>query len=61
MVERGISEADVEAALNHRIGEPDPGEVGTIWINGYAAANEILRICVQTSDQEFVITVARAG
>jgi hypothetical protein len=58
MAERGITEEDVEAALRRRIGDPEPGQPGTIWIRGYAAGSRILRVCVPVANQEFVVTAA---
>jgi hypothetical protein len=58
MGERGISEADVKRALERRKGAPTPGEPGTIWIWGYAAGSKVLKVCVPTTDHEFVITAA---
>ena len=58
MLKRNILEADVERALRAQIGNPSPGEPGTIWIKGYAAGGRILKVCVRTNDQEFVITAA---
>jgi hypothetical protein len=56
MAQRGINPADVAAALGRRIGQPQPGQPGTIWIRGYAAGGRILKVCVRASDEEFVIT-----
>lgn len=61
MAERGITERDVETALQRPIGQPEPGEPGTIWIRGYAAGSRILKVCVPTTDQDFVITTAWPG
>jgi hypothetical protein len=58
MQRRGISEQDVEAALRRRRGAPTPGEPGTLWVWGFAAGGRILKVCVQTADQEYVITAA---
>lgn len=61
MTERGITEQDVEAALRRPVGDPSPGEPGTIWIRGHAAGARILKVCVPTNDQDFVITAAWPG
>ncbi len=58
MHKRGITKKDVEQALRLRIGNPGPGEPGTIWVQGRAAGGRTLRVCVRTADQEFVITAA---
>lgn len=58
MAERGITEKDVEAALSRRVGQPSPGQPGTIWIRGYAAGSRILKVCVPTTDHAYVITAA---
>jgi hypothetical protein len=58
MVEREITEADVESALSRPSGDPTPGQPGTIWLWGYAASSRILKVCVRTADQEYVITAA---
>ncbi len=61
MAERAISEEDVEAALSRPSREPTPGQPGTIWLWGYAAGSRILKVCVPTTDHEFVITSAWPG
>lgn len=61
MQSRAITEIDVERALRHRIGDPAPGEPGTIWIRGYAVGGRILKVCVRTADQEYVVTAAWPG
>jgi hypothetical protein len=61
MEKRAISEQDVEAALRHRIGDPSPGQPGTIWLRGYAVGGRILKVCVPVNDHEFVITAAWPG
>lgn len=58
MEERGIAESDVDAALRRRVGNPEPGEPGTIWIRGYGAGSRILKVCVTMADEDFVITAA---
>ena len=54
--ERGITKADVEWALRHRIGNPDAGEPGTVWIRGYAVGGRIVKVCVRADDHYYVIT-----
>ena len=58
MVKRAVTDADLEQALRHRVGNPTPGEPGTIWIRGVAVGGRILKVCVRTTDHDFVITVA---
>jgi len=57
MAERGIAEADVETALRQRIGDPLPGQSGTIVVQGYAAGGRILKVCVRTTDPGYVVTM----
>jgi len=61
MAKRVITEQDVESALRRRVGNPEPGEPGTIWLRGYAAGGRILKVCVPMDDQEYVITAAWPG
>jgi hypothetical protein len=58
MAMRHITDADVEAALRRPSGPPTPGEPGTIWKWGIAAGGRILKVCVRTNDQTYVITAA---
>lgn len=58
MAKRLITDHDVEQALRMTIGHPNPGEPGTIWIRGYAAGGRVLKVCVRTADQEYVVTAA---
>jgi len=58
MGERRVSERDVELALRHSIGDPAPGQPGTLWVEGHAVGGRILRVCVAASDRTFVITLA---
>jgi hypothetical protein len=60
MEKRAVSETDVEMALRRRAGPPTPGEPGTIWIRGVAVGGRILKVCVRTANQQYVITVAWA-
>ena len=57
MADRGITEADVESALNRRFGEPRVGSNGAIVVLGYASGGRILKV-VLTPDQEEIITLA---
>lgn len=57
MAERGITEIDVETALRQPIGNPLPGQLGSIVIRGYAPGGRILNVCVRATDQDFVVTV----
>lgn len=56
MAERAITEVDVETALRQPIGNPSPGQPGSVVVQGYAPGGRILKVCVQTSDHEYVIT-----
>jgi len=56
--ERDFTKEDVEWALAHPIGDPEPGEPGSVWVRGYAVGGRILRVCVRADDKEFVITAA---
>ena len=58
MQERGVTEDDVMWALRRTIGAPGPGQPGSVWIEGYASGNRVLRVCVQIDDHNHVITVA---
>jgi len=58
MARRAISERDVELALRRRAGAPGPGEPGTIWIRGLAVGGRMLKVCVNTADQTYVVTAA---
>jgi hypothetical protein len=60
MTERGITDDDVAWALARRVGSPQPGEPGTLWIHGYASGRKILKVCVRATDEWFVITAAWA-
>lgn len=60
MAERGITEADVEAALNHPTGPPVPGDNGRVVVFGYAPGQRILKI-VRTPDKEVVVSVMAVG
>jgi hypothetical protein len=56
MAERGITEADVETALRQPIGDPLPGQPGSVVLQGYAPGGRILNVCVRAADHDFVIT-----
>jgi hypothetical protein len=58
MAKRAITEEDVERALRQRLGQPGPGQPGTMWIRGFAIGGRILKVCVRTADQNFVVTAA---
>ena len=60
MAERGITEDDVRWALRRRIGDPEPGQPGTVWIRGHGSSDRVLRVCVETADHTRVVTVAWA-
>ncbi len=47
MRERHISEADVEAALRRKRGDPLPGDKGRTVVYGYAPGQRILKIVLQ--------------
>lgn len=56
MAERGIVEADVDAALRRPIGDPSPGQPGTVVVDGFAAGGLILRVCLRADDRTYVVT-----
>jgi dienelactone hydrolase len=60
MTERGITDADVEAALKHRLGQPRPGDNGRIVVLGYAPGGRILKI-VLTPDEQCIVSVMVRG
>lgn len=57
MRRRGVTEQQVEQALNRPAGNR-PGEPGTIWINGIVAGGRRLSVCVRVHDRRYVVTVA---
>ncbi len=61
MADREVSDVDVEAALSHPIGDPAPGEPGTVWVRGYAVGGRVLKVCVRADDTSYVVTVAWPG
>lgn len=58
MHQRHVTEKDVELALRRTAGGPEPGQPGTIWIRGLAVGGRVLRVCVRTADQTYVVTIA---
>ncbi len=58
MRERSVTDDDVKWALRRPVGDPAPGQPGSVWIEGYASGNRILRVCVRIDDHNYVITVA---
>lgn len=58
MDHRQITTDDVEWALKRRVGDPSPGEPGTVWIHGLACGGRELKVCVPVDDLETIITVA---
>lgn len=57
MAQRLITEDDVDQALRQRL-RTAPGARGTVWIHGYARGGRVLKVCVETDDQQFVVTIA---
>lgn len=55
MTQRGISKEDIIWALRREV-RRSPGQPGSIWIHGQPAGNRILKVCVRTGDERFVIT-----
>lgn len=55
MAEREITEDEVNAALRHTSGPPQPGDNGNLVVRGYAGGR-ILKV-VLTSDQQVVVSV----
>jgi hypothetical protein len=60
MRERKISEADVEAALKRRSGNPRPGDKDRTVVYGYAPGQRILKIVLE-SDGQTVRSVMAVG
>ena len=56
MAKRQISQSDVEAALKHTIGQPQPGDGGNLIFRGYAPDQRILKV-VLSGDKQTVVTV----
>jgi hypothetical protein len=58
MAKRGITEHDVEMALNRPIGDPLPGDLGKIRIDGRASNDRVLSVvCPANSAEVVVVTV----
>jgi hypothetical protein len=57
MKARGVSQDDVQQALNRRSGAPVVGSNGKIKVFGYATGGRILKL-VLTPDEKQIITVA---
>jgi hypothetical protein len=55
--QRGITTEDVISALNREI-RTSPGQPGTTWVWGYAAAGRILKVCVRRDAEEDVVITA---
>lgn len=53
---RGVTRDQVVRALRRTIGNPEPGQPGSVWIKGYAERARILKVCVRADDHSFVIT-----
>lgn len=52
MAERGITENDIEYAMNHRMGYPEPGNrPDTMVVRGFARGGGILKIVVSAADE----------
>lgn len=57
MLERGISEDDVWAALARTDGQPSATSTGNIWVFGYSANGRILKVLL-TPDKTTIVTAA---
>ena len=55
MAKRGITVDDVKLALNRPIGDPLPGDLGKIRINGKASNDRVLSVVYATNSAEVVI------
>jgi hypothetical protein len=55
MVKRGITEDDVKLALNRPIGDPFPGDLGNIRIDGRATKDRILSVVYPANSAEVVV------
>jgi len=58
MQERKITEEEVTRALNHRTGQPRPGDNGRIVVFGYGSGSRILKIVLTADEQEIVSVMA---
>jgi Domain of unknown function (DUF4258) len=45
MVERGITQEDVEIALSRPIGDPEPGDWGNVVITGLVGGRRLAVVC----------------
>ena len=54
--QRGISADYLEYAMAHTVGNPQPGEIGSIWVYGRTPGGRILKVCVATNDHQRIIT-----
>ncbi len=60
MVQRKITESDVEAALRRKVREPEAGDNGNKVVFGYAPGQRILKV-VLTADGQTVVSVMAVG
>lgn len=60
MAQRNITEADVDAALRRRRGQPVPGDNGNTVVFGYAPGQRILKV-VLAADGKTVVSVMALG
>ena len=60
MVQRQITEADVENALKRKTGRPSPGDNGNLVVFGYASGQRILKV-VLSADGQTVVSVMVTG
>jgi len=58
MAQRGITEEDINLALDRPTGRTQPGAPGSIWTFGHATEGRILKVCVAADDKNRVITAA---
>ena len=57
MVDRGISEQDVELSKRRPVGPPEPGSsMSTIVVEGMATGGRRLKIVLSTTDSDLVIS-----
>jgi hypothetical protein len=60
MRKRGITREDLEHARSHPVGNPQPGEIGSMWVLGRTPGGRILKVCVATDDRNRIITAVWA-
>jgi hypothetical protein len=60
MAQRGITEADVAAALKRSCGQPQAGDNGNMVVFGYAPGQRILKV-VLSPDMKTVVSVMARG